>query len=98
MGRGDDESTDSSGDEEEQEVQGGGGFMVRAVRSQGEGGYHRRGKVQLAKIAESKAARTVTIPEWNGDMFLWGEFAAKFNAFRAAVKAQVGGARAQIFG
>ena len=81
MGRGYDESTDSSGDEEEQEVQGGGGFTVRAVGSQGEGVYHRRGKRQLAKIAESKAARLVTMPEWNGDMFLWGEFVAKFNGF-----------------
>ena len=83
--RGDDESTDSSGDEGKQEVQGGGGFTVRAVGSQGEGVYHRRGKGQLAKIAQSEAARTVTIPEWNGDMFLWGEFAAKFNDFRTAV-------------
>ena len=45
----------------------------------------------MAKIAESEAARTVTIPEWNGDMFLWGEFAAKFNAFWTAVEAQGGG-------
>ena len=45
----------------------------------------------MAKIAESEAARTVTIPEWNDDMFLWGDFAAKFNAFRTAVEAQGGG-------
>ena len=63
MGPGDDESKDSSGDEEELEVQGGAGFMVRAVGSQREGGYNRRGKGQLAKIAESEAARTSTIPE-----------------------------------
>ena len=62
-------------------VQGGGCFTVRVVGSHGEGGYHRRGKGQLAKIAESEAARTVTIPEWNGDMFLWGEFAANSTPF-----------------
>ena len=65
MGRGDDESTDSSGGDEEQKVQGGGVYTVRAVGSNGEGGYHRRVKGQLAKIAQSEAARTVTIPEWN---------------------------------
>ena len=42
----------------------------------------------MAKIAESKAARTATVPELNGDKFLWGDFAAKFHAFQTAVEAQ----------
>ena len=54
----------------------------------GQDGGYRRGKGQ---IAEGEAAGTVTVPEWNGDMFLWPEFAAKFNAFRTAVQAQWGG-------
>ena len=67
------------------------GFTVRAVGSQGEGGYHRRGKGRLAKIAEYEAAGTSTILKWNGDMLLWGDVATKSKAFRTAVESKGGG-------
>ena len=51
----------------------------------------------MAKIAKSEAARTFSIPEWSGDMFLWGYCAAKFNAFWTAVEAQGGGYQSPDF-
>ena len=44
------------------------GYIVRSV---GQDGGYKRGKGQLAKVAEGESAGTVTVPEWNGDMFLW---------------------------
>ena len=47
----------------------------------------------MAKLADSEEAKIVIIPDWNGDMFLWGEFARKFNAFWTAVENLFPGSR-----
>ena len=78
----------SSDDDEEDEQAQGGGYMIRAVGLEGVDGGFRKGRGTLARLAESEAAKTVIIPDWKGDMFLWGEFARKFNAFRTAVENQ----------
>ena len=83
---------ESSSDEDEGDEQAqGGGYMIRAVGVEGGDGGFRKGRGTLAKLAESETAKTVIIADWNGDMFLWGEFARKFNAFRTAVENQRGG-------
>ena len=91
---------DESSSEDEEDVQArGGGYMIRAVGVEGGDGGFRKGRGTLARLAESEAAKTVIIPDWNGDMFLWGEFARKFNAFRTAVATPGGGrTRTRIFG
>ena len=57
----------SDQDKEDEQAQGG-GYMIRAVGV--EGGDFRKGRGTLARLADSEAAKTVIIPDWNGDMCL----------------------------